>query len=201
MYQKVICILFASTLVMACGHDDGPISGNETEVITTVVLSFTPDSGGAPVVAVFDDPDGDGGEPPTIDALDLGVGTYALAVRFENGLEDPPEDITAEVSDESHEHQVFFTGSSVDGPASDNPGAPLSQTYDDQDVNGLPIGLANTMIASIGSGELVVTLRHLPPIGGASIKTAETSSDVREVGFSGIGGSSDAQVSFVVTVQ
>lgn len=202
MYRKLVSTLFVSTFIIACAHSgDDPFQGNEGEVITTVLLSFTPESGGAPTIAVFDDPDGDGGEAPTTDTVELGVGTYALVIRFENRLEKPPEDITSEVSDESHEHQVFFTGSAVDGPASNSPGAPLFQTYDDQDANGLPVGLANTVVASSGNGELVVTLRHLPPVGGADIKTAETSSGVRKAGFSGIGGSSDVQVSFSVSVE
>lgn len=191
--------LFSLTLLAACGDDGGTI--NPAELITTVGLTFTPAGGGAAVTAEFDDADGDGGDPPTIDPIDLVDGTtYTLAVYFENRLEDPPEDITAEVEDESDQHMIFFTGTAVDGPASDNPGAPLTHTYDDQDANGLPIGLDNTIVAATGTGELTVTLRHMPPVNEEPAKTAETAAEVREGGFSAIGGSSDAQVEFVVTV-
>jgi hypothetical protein len=200
MTKTKLFLCAASLLLLACGHSDDPDHGNESEVITTVVLTFTPEAG-APITAAFDDPDGDGGEAPTIDAIDLTPGNYTLAIAFENRLEDPPEDITLEIEDEDQEHQIFFTGSAVNGPASDNPGAALEHSYEDQDANALPVGLQNSVVASTGSGELIVTLRHLPPVAGASVKTAETSADVRELGFTGIGGSSDAQVTFPVDVQ
>lgn len=201
MYKAFIPALLVFSFA-ACGHSDaGPFQGNESEVITTVLLTLTPETGETPTTAVFNDPDGDGGDPPTIDAVELVPGTYSLAIAFENRLESPSEDITVEVADESEEHQIFFTGSAVDGPATNNPDAPLSHAYDDQDANGLPVGLANTVIAQAGDGELIVTLRHLPPVGGATIKTAETSAEVRESGFAGIGGSTDAQVSFSVSVR
>jgi hypothetical protein len=165
-----------------------------------VILTFTPAGGGAAVVAEFDDPDGDGGDPPTVDPVNLpGDTSYTLTVAFENRLESPAEDITAEVADESDQHQVFLTGSAVDGPASDEPTAPLTHTYDDEDANGLPIGLTNTIDATSGTGELVVTLRHMPPVNAEPVKTADTAADVAEGGFAAIGGNSDASVTFDVT--
>ncbi len=193
--------LLCTTLGLACGHSDDPFQGNESEVITTVELRFMPEVGGTPIVATFNDPDGDGGEAPMVDDIELDPGIYEVAVHFENRLETPAEDITVEVADESHVHQVFFTGSAVDGPASDHPSAPLLHRYEDEDANGLSIGLTNSVTASTGNGDLVITLRHLPPIGDTPIKTAELSSQVRDSGFSGIGGSSDAQVSFPVMVR
>lgn len=193
--------LCCTVLLAACGHDDDdPIGGNEGEVISTVELSFTPTSGGTATIVRFDDPDGDGGQAPTIDDLVLAPGDYDLALRFENGLESPPEDITVEVSDESSEHQLFFTGSAVDGPATDNLGAALLHQYADQDDNGFPVGLQNTVVARQGQGELVVTLRHLPPIGNEMVKTITLSEELRLSGFSGIGGASDVQVTFSVSV-
>jgi hypothetical protein len=197
--------LSASGLILALGAlgacDDGGGSSNENELITTVTLTFAPEGGGAAVIAAFDDPDGDGGQAPTVDSIDLTDGTtYTLTVTFANRLEDPPEDITEEVADESDEHQVFFTGTAVDGPASDNPGAPLTHAYDDEDPNGLPVGLTSTIVAATGTGALTVTLRHLPPINDTAVKTAEVAMQVADGGFSAIGGSSDAQVDFLVAV-
>lgn len=198
-----IFISLSLPAVVACGGDggDGGESGNENEVITTVALTFTPVGDGTPMTFEFDDPDGDGGAPPSVDSIGLAPGSFTLAVRFENRLEDPPEDITEEVVDESDEHQIFFTGSGVDGPASDNPGAPLAHAYTDEDTLGLPVGIVNSITATAGSGDLTVTLRHVPPIGGASVKTEELASQVRDGGFSSIGGSTDAQVTFPVTVE
>ncbi|MCP4444147.1 MAG: hypothetical protein GY811_02215 [Myxococcales bacterium] len=184
----------------ACGHaDDGHVH-DENEVITTVVLTFAPESG-TPIVATFDDPDGDGGEAPTVDDIVLSPGTYDVAVGFENRLETPPEIITDEVADEAEQHLVFFTGSAVNGPTADNAGAPLEHGYADQDLNNLPIGLENTVVAALGSGELVITLRHMPPLGDAVTKTGDVPMTVRESGFGAVGGGSDAQVTFSVSVE
>jgi hypothetical protein len=189
-------LLSAILLLAACGDDGGP-DGNENELITTVILTFQ--GGASEDTFEFDDPDGDGGDPPTIDPLNIPAGTYTVTVAFENRLESPPEDITAEVADESDEHQVFLTGTAVDGPASDQPGAPFTHTYADQDANGLPVGLENTIVAGSGTGELTVTLRHMPPVNDQPTKTADTAASVRDGGFSSIGGQNDVQVTFMVT--
>ena len=192
--------LILSLAGAACGGDD-TTQGNEMEVITTVTLAFTPSVGGAAMTFEVDDPDGDGGDPPTSDPIMLAPGMFTLAVGFENRLEDPPEIITTEVMDESDQHQVFFTGTGVNGPASDQPGAPLTQAYGDMDVNGLPIGLANTITAVAGTGMLTVTLRHMPPVNDTPVKVAGLAEQVKTGGISSIGGETDATVNFAVTVQ
>ncbi|HWO20084.1 MAG TPA: hypothetical protein VNO30_14960 [Kofleriaceae bacterium] len=185
----------------ACG-DLGDGSQNENEVITTVLLRFAPMGGGAALDAAFDDADGDGGDPPRIDPIDLAAGTtYTLTVRFQNKLEDPPEEITDEVADEGAEHQLFFTGTAVDGPAAAHPGAPLQHSYADADFLGLPIGLSSTIAASPGTGTLTVTLRHVPALDGAPVKTSDLAERVKAGGTGAIGGETDAEVSFAVTVR
>lgn len=185
--------------VAACGDAAG--SGNENEVITTVSLSFAPMGGGGAITAVFDDPDGDGGGAPTVDPINLVSGTtYMLTVRFQNKLEDPPEEITDEVRDEGDEHQLFFTGTAVNGPATNNPAAPLRHTYGDTDRGGLPIGLTNTIVAATGAGMFTVTLRHLPPLDGTAVKVADLATEVKTSGISGVGGDTDVEVTFMATV-
>lgn len=191
-------LLLALSLVAACGDVGG--SQNSEEVITTVQLTFMA-PGGLPIVVEFDDPDGDGGEPGVSDPIDLAAGTtYTLAIAFINRLGTIPEDITEEVRDEAAEHQVFLTGSAVDGPAAATPGAPLAHSYADTDDNGLPLGLANTIVTSAGTGTLTVTLRHMPPELPPE-KSAGAAEAVKTGGFSAIGGSTDATVDFAVTVQ
>ncbi|MBA3396915.1 MAG: hypothetical protein H0T89_30070 [Deltaproteobacteria bacterium] len=191
-------VLGTCSLLAACGGDGGPI--DPPELITTVTLTFTPTGGGTAVTAAFDDPDGPGGAAPVIDPINLPAASYMLGVRFENGLETPPEDITIEVADEADQHQLFFIGTAVNGPASDRAGAPLTHAYADRDANDLPVGLQNTITATAGTGQLVVTLRHLPPVNGNPVKTAELAGTVKTSGLAAIGGESDAMVSFDVTV-
>lgn len=192
-----------STLLLsfaACGGHDGG-SDNAEELITTVRLHFAPQGGGTAVDAAFTDLDGDGGDPPTIDSIGLVAGTtYDVTVRFLNELEAPPEEITDEVRDEGDQHQVFFTGTAVDGPASEHAGAPLTQAYADMDVNGLPIGLTNTFVAAAGAGQLTLTLRHMPPINDNPVKVAGLADQVRAGGFAAIGGENDANVTFEVAI-
>lgn len=177
--------------LVACG-DPGGQNGNIEEVITTVTLSFAP-TAGSPIIAVWHDADGDGGDAPTIDPINLVAGTsYTLTVTYENRLETPPEDITQEVRDEGQEHQLFFIGSAID--------AALTHTYADMDSNGLPIGLTSTIAASTGAGELTVILRHMPPVSGQPVKTANAAITVKTSGITAIGGSTDSEATFAVTV-
>lgn len=201
--MKMVSLFAGLTLSVAtvgCGGDKNE-EGNEPEVITTVTLTFTPSGGGTPVVANVNDPDGDGGNPPMIDTVNLAAGMFDMSVKFENRLEKPPTDISKEVQDEGDEHQVFFTGTAVSGPASNQPNAPLMQSYADMDAKGLPLGLTNKITASKGTGTLTVTLRHLPPVNNMAVKAAGLADTVRNQGFSAIGGSTDAQVNFPVTVE
>ncbi len=192
-------IAFALLTLAACGDFNGK-TVNPEEVITTVILSFSPTGGGSKVIAEFDDPDGDGGEPPTVQPVNLVAGTtYTLDVQFQNRLPTIPEDITVEVMDEGDLHLLLFTGSAVVGPATSNTTGPLTHAYADMDANGLPIGLTNTVMARTGSGELIVTLRHMPPEEPPQ-KASDTVALVKAGGLDAIGGSTDASVTFIVTV-
>jgi hypothetical protein len=151
-------------------------------------------------VATFNDPDGDGGAAPTVDPVNLTPGTYTLTVQFQNRLAMPQEEITDEVRDEQNFHLLLFTGTAVVGPATTNTTGPLMQSYADMDHNGLPIGLTDNIVASAGTGQLTVTLRHMPPE-EPPVKSADTVMQVKSGGVDSIGGSTDAQVNFTVTVQ
>lgn len=187
----------ASMLLSACS-DDGAAT-NENEVITTVILKFTPASGAA-VTATFNDPDGDGGAAPTIDPINLAAGNYTLTLQFQNRLASPQEEITDEIRAEQNFHLLLFTGSAVIGPATSNTTGPLTQAYSDMDGNGFPVGLTDMVMARAGTGQLVVTLRHMPPE-EPPVKAANTATLVKTGGVDSIGGSTDAQVMFNVTVQ
>jgi hypothetical protein len=191
-------VIALSCLALAACGDSGNTT-NENEVITTVILKFTPASGAA-VTATFNDPDGDGGAAPTIDPINLAPGNYTLTVQFQNKLVTPVDEITDEVRDEKNFHLLLFTGTAVVGPASTTASGPLTQSYADMDDNGFPIGLSDMIVAAAGTGQLTVTLRHMPPE-EPPVKAANTVMLARTGGVDSIGGSTDAQVNFNVTVQ
>lgn len=196
--MKAAFAVISFGMLAACGGDDGG-SSNENEVITTVILNFAPTSGST-ITVTFNDPDGDGGQAPTVDPVNLTPDNYTLTVQFQNRLVTPAEEITDEVRDEQNFHLLLFTGSAVVGPATTNATGPLMQSYADMDGNGLPVGLTNALVASAGTGQLTVTLRHMPPE-EPPVKSSTTVNEVKTGGVDSIGGSTDAQVSFMVTVQ
>ncbi|NCG17423.1 MAG: hypothetical protein GWP91_00195 [Rhodobacterales bacterium] len=199
--MKAYCIPALLVLLGACEATTQPSEENEVELITTVVLDLTSQTTGESIPFAWVDLEGDGS--PVVDPVVLALGDiYDVQVSFLNELENPVEDISVEVADEAAEHQVFFTGAGVFGPASDAAGALFVQAYDDADSDGNPLGLANIFEAtSLGSSEFTVTLRHLPIQGDVAVKTSGLAAVVAADGFSGIGGDTDVDVTFPVTVE
>lgn len=200
--STIVRALPALILLAACGDVKDPGEENPEEVITTVVLDFTPTAGGAALSFSWADPENDGG--PVIDPISLSdAEDYTLSVGFLNELEDPPEVITEEVDAESDQHQLFFTGTAVESPATgENADAVIAQDYDDADDNGFPVGLESTIgTVAPGTGVLTVTLRHLPPENDTAVKTGELAADVAAGGLEALPGETDVSVDFDVTVQ
>jgi hypothetical protein len=200
--RNLLPSLIVALLVTGCTdveHDHD--HDHDHEVLTTVILNFTDDAAGTTESFEWADPEDDG--DPVIDAILLTDGSsYTLDVELWNELEDPAEDVTSEIGDEADEHQFFFTGSAVQGPATGtNDEAIVEHSYDDDD-GVLPLGLENSVTTlGMGSGEFVVTLRHLPEENGAAVKVAGLAEDVAAGGFGSIGGANDIQVTFDLTVQ
>jgi hypothetical protein len=192
-------------LVSACAdveEDDHDHHDHEHEVMTTVVLTFTAQDDGSVVEYIWADPENDG-SPVIDDVVLMDASVYDLSLSFLNELEDPAEDITPEIFDEADEHQVFLTGSAVQGPSNpDNADAVIEHAYTDSDDAGLPVGLENSISTlAVGSGELTVTLRHMPPESDQAVKVEGLADDVAADGFSAIGGANDIQVTFNTEVE
>ena len=107
---KFLTIAFLSILSFnACSDDDDvlPTPINDEEVITTVNVTLTPMGGGTVVTLQKQDLDGDGPDAPTFSISgDLIAGTtYNGSIELLNETENPAEDITEEVEDESNDHQ------------------------------------------------------------------------------------------------
>jgi len=178
-------------------HDDH--HGHNHGLITALVLNFD-DGAGEAFTYSWEDPEGDG-QDPMVDDIVLSAGTtYDLSMQVLNQLEDPVEDVTLEIAGLADEHQVFFTGAGVVGPASNSSDAIAEHEYMDSDSTGLPLGLDNLLTTfDPGTGDMTVTLRHLPPENGNATKVAGLEDSVAAEGFSAIGGDNDIQVTFTVT--
>ena len=208
-------VLSLSTLLTMAACAPGPAEEEPPEdqssgLITTISLNFTPADGGEALTFLWSDPEGDG--DPIVDEIPLpdasnhnhhDTRSYTLDIEVWNDLEDPPRDIAAEIEETGEEFQFFFTGSAVEGPATENNAqAILSHQYADSDSSGLPLGLSNDISTlAWGSGQLTVTLRHIPPADGEALKTEDLASDIAEGGFDSIAGENDLQVTFEIEVE
>lgn len=182
-------LLAAATLFFAGCSDDDPKKEDTPELITKVSLTFTPNGGGDPVVVTATDPDGEGVQNIEMDdPINLAADkTYVMTIELINGLAQPSDeayDITAEVSEERDEHMFFFawTNDVFSNPAGngnvDNRNDAVN--YNDEDHNGLPLGLSTTWTAvdATASGTFHVMLKHQPELKSATSDSATGESDL-----------------------
>jgi hypothetical protein len=93
------------------------------------------------------------------------------------------EDITEEVEEEDEAHQFFFTLTAA---------LDMTVSYDDEDDNGDPVGLVNTVTTTgASSGTLTIILRHEPNKDAAGVADGN---------ITNAGGDTDVQAEFDVTI-
>jgi hypothetical protein len=196
--SKLMCLLaFVSLIFMSACDDDDPKREDTPELITKATLTFTPSGGGSPVVAMASDPDGDGVQNIAPDGpINLAAAkTYILTIQLINELADPGDaeyNLTAEVEEEGDEHMFFFswTNNVFNDPAGngniDNRSDDVN--YEDDDVNGLPLGLETFWTtAGVSSGKFKILLKHQP-----DLKSASSTSSA---------GETDLDIEFTINVQ
>lgn len=187
MKQKkhiLVTLFLIAALTGSCKKDDPQIP-NEEELITSLIYTLTPVTGGAPAVFTFTDLDGTGGAAPVVvnDTLSSNT-TYLGTLQLLNQTVSPAVDISDEITGEAEEHQFFFTSQA---------GLNASVTYADFDQNNKPLGLATTLNAGNASnGTLTVTLRHKPD---------KSAPGVTDGNINNAGGETDIEVQFTVTIQ
>jgi hypothetical protein len=112
--------------------------------------------------------------------------SYSLSLALANGLvkpSDPQYDVTEEIEKEGDEHIFFFSWTS------DIFGDPLGNgnidsrtdvvNYEDQDVNGLPMGLATFWTAGVASsGDFRIMLKHQPDLKSATSESGLGETDL-----------------------
>jgi len=169
--------LFAITgaLVLSSCSDDDPSPVNEEEVITTLLITLTPQGGGDVVTIEFYDEDGDGPLFPQYEyvngttignAANLASGKmYDAVIQLFNG----DEEVTSEIEDEAEDHIFCFTETGVD----------LNISNLNKDSNLLDVGLTSTWApiivgAATNSGTIQIELKHQPGEKDGSCDLGET---------------------------
>lgn len=153
----ILFLVITTFWVWGCNDENltNPPDPNDQELITTLRLEFTDSASGATSTFEFDDPDGEGGNPPVrFDSIRIDNSkTYDVNVVLLNKSTNPADTISNEVKEEGDEHQFFYTVA----------GANIQISYNDTDVNGNPIGLKTIWRAgSSSSGTVKVVLKHQP---------------------------------------
>lgn len=101
-------------------------------------------------------------------------------------MTNPVEDITLEIIEEGVDHQVFYQTTGTVNAFS------YGTATSNLDANGLPVGLQSVFTTTdAATGTLTITLRHEP------VKTA---SNVASGDITNASGSTDAEVSFPISV-
>jgi len=185
--------LLATMLLVGCGDDPEP--ANEEELITTLLVTLTPDGGGNEVTLKFYDADGDGPIAPvyTYNPNVAGINSaavlqasknYSASIVLLNETENPIEDVTEEIEEEADEHLFCFTTNLNS----------LTISYNDTEADYIaggsskPVGLLTTWSVgpAIGTGTVTILLRHQP-----GTKTGSCPGS----------GETDIEVTFNVTIQ
>jgi hypothetical protein len=127
-------IVMAIFITIACKKKKPAEPTNDTEVITTVELTFKDSASTNSIVAVWEDIDGDGGNLPNRqDSILLDSGkTYLMEVRLLDKTKNPVEVISDAVKAEAADHQFYFNLT---------PNSGVTAFITDADANSLPLGL------------------------------------------------------------
>jgi hypothetical protein len=147
-----IIFMFALAIT-ACKKETG--ESNEEELITTLVVTCTPQGGGAALEFRFEDLDGPGGNAATQDNIVLAANkTYDVNLTLLNETVSPAEDITEEVEEENLAHRFYYEPSA---------GSNITVSNLKEDDNGMPLGTTSTWTTTAAAtGNITITLRHYP---------------------------------------
>ncbi|MEY5069750.1 MAG: hypothetical protein RLZ47_1612 [Bacteroidota bacterium] len=174
MLRKYFALtLFVAFLASVSSCKKASMAKNETEheAINRVELIFK-QAGNTVATIVAEDPDGDGGNPPSkIDPINLQVNqTYDVEVKFFNIVNGSTKEVTSTVQQQAKEHEVYFILSGFNFPIEKK----------DFDVNGFPLGLISQWKTGAVSaqGSVLLKLMHKPLIKGPNDDPSKGHSDI-----------------------
>ena len=159
--KKIAQLIFLTSLILNSGSCKDPkpedVPVNETELITTVILNLH-DSLGQTLHFVFQDLDGDGGQPPVrLDTIHIKTfKTYKpchLILLDESKT--PVDTVSLEINEEGNDHLVLY-----------EPDLSILKIQRiDYDKNSLILGLVSEWIAhASGFCHVRIRLKHQPGI-------------------------------------
>lgn len=174
MYSKWIVLVLSFVLLggtISCKKASMAKNETEHEAINRVELIFKQGTTTLATI-VAEDPDGDGGNPPSkIDAITLQTNkTYDVEVKFYNIVNGNTKEVTATILQQAKEHEIYFILSGLNFPIEKK----------DVDANGFPLGLKSQWKTSSqsGQGSVLLKLMHKPLVKGPNDDPAKGHSDI-----------------------
>lgn len=181
--KSFVVFSFVAVLFMSGCSDNNvvnPPNPSEVELITTVILNFVNNTTGQTLSFEFDDPDGEGGNPPVrFDTIRLANNSsYDLEILLLDRSKTPVDTVSEEIEEEADDHQFFFTPVNAD----------VSIIYLDFDKNNVPLGLRSRWTTGdISNGAVNIILKHQPGIkptsGPGNPNLGETDVEVEFITF------------------
>jgi hypothetical protein len=161
MKQLKVGIIYAvfMMLMVGCSKDvSNPNDENEHEAINKIEFVFA-ETSGATTSFIMEDPDGDGGNPPSrIDTIKLNSNKqYNLTVKVYNIANGVVKDVSATVLMQATSHEFYFIPSGVS----------VTVQKTDKDKSGYPIGFSSSwQTAGAGTGSILFKLMHKTALKG-----------------------------------
>ena len=158
--KNIFGVLFILSIISCTKSVSKPNNENEHESINRVELIFT-DNGATPKSYIVEDPDGDGGNPPSrIDTIFAITGKqYSVSVKLFNISSSVVKEVTASIVSQAAAHELYFIPSGIT--------AVIQKT--DKDKNGYPVGFqSNWQFSTTGSGSILLKLMHKTALKGAN---------------------------------
>jgi hypothetical protein len=175
---KILGVIAVGLLfTVACKKKKPEEPTNDTEVITTVELTFKDSANANVIVATWEDIDGDGGSAPNKqDSILLDSGrTYFMEVKLLDKTKNPVAVISDAVKEEAGDHQFYF---------SLTPNSGVTTIITDLDGNSLPLGLSSKWVIAKKQTQtkkvLKIVLKHKPDAkkAGDGVSVGDTDIDI-----------------------
>lgn len=178
-FHEMAVILFLFLVAGSCQKASDPNDETEHEAINAIDLVFK-QSGTTIATFTAEDPDGDGGNPPSrIDRITLKPGqAYSMETVLRNIVNGTSKVVSSSISSQADHHEFYYIPSGIN----------VSVTKTDKDINGYPVGFSSSWSATTaGTGSVLVKLMHKPRIKGPNDDPSK--------------GHSDIEISFPISVQ